>query len=121
MNIVNLTQHKATPEQCAEGVFDLSDEPADELIALLTFAEPPPRDEIINRAAKIARVARATGAEAAMLGGALWLMSALEQQLRLLGIGPLYAFSIRESAEVPQPDGTLRKVSIFRHAGWVRP
>lgn len=121
MKIVNLTQHRAAAEQRAEGVFDLSDKIADELIALLIFAEPPPRDEIINRAAKIARLARATGAEAAMLGGAPWLMSAIERQLLLLGIEPLYAFSTRESTEVPQADGTTRKVSFFRHTGWVRP
>ena len=33
--------------------------------------------------------------------------------------GIMYAHSERVSEDVPQPDGSIRKVSIFKHLGWV--
>ena len=54
-----------------------------------------------------------------MIGGAPWLMSSIENALRDHRITPIYAFSVRESAEQVQPDGSVRKVNIFRHAGFV--
>lgn len=59
-------------------------------------------------------------AERAMIGGALWLMAPLELALRAVGIEPLYAFSERTSAEQIQIDGSVRKVAVFRHVGFVR-
>ena len=56
-----------------------------------------------------------------MIGGAPWLMGTLETKLREYGIQPMYAFSRRESVEQKQPDGSVRKVNVFRHAGWVKP
>ena len=38
-----------------------------------------------------------------------------------LPIIPLYAFSRRESVEEWQPDGSVRKINIFRHDGFVLP
>jgi hypothetical protein len=35
------------------------------------------------------------------------------------GITALYSFSTRESVDQPQPDGSVRKVAVFRHTGWV--
>jgi hypothetical protein len=121
--ILNLTQHQATPEQVAQGVVDL---PADEravLIDRLTVDALPTRAEIVARCADIAALA-ATAFEghptAAMIGGAPWMMSALEGALINQGIQPVYAFSVRESAEQTQPDGSVRKVNVFRHVGFVR-
>lgn len=34
--------------------------------------------------------------------------------------GCLYAFSTRESQDVPQPDGSVKKVSVFNHKGFYR-
>jgi hypothetical protein len=54
-----------------------------------------------------------------MIGGAPYLMAPLEVALRAHGITPLYAFSVRESVEQTQPDGSVRKIAVFRHGGFV--
>ena len=35
------------------------------------------------------------------------------------GAHSVYAFSKRESEEIPQPDGSVKKVQEFRHTGFV--
>jgi len=120
MTIINLTQHAATAEQLAAGVFDVPNEGARrELLMQLTFGDLPEDGEIVERAAAVASIAMAFGARAAMIGGAPYLMSALERELREGGITPLYAFSRRESVEEKLPDGSVRKVAVFRHLGFV--
>jgi hypothetical protein len=54
-----------------------------------------------------------------MIGGALWLMPALATELMDHEIEPVFAFTKRETEEQPQPDGSVRKVAVFRHAGFV--
>ncbi len=124
MTIINLTQHVASPDQVAHGVIDLASDERGALQALLTFEALPSALEIQVRADAIAEMVRAeagtTGHDAAMIGGALWLMMPLAQALRSVGIEPLFAFSAREAAEVAQPDGSVKKVSSFRHIGFVR-
>lgn len=127
--ILNLTQHKATPEQAAAGVVDLPEQQREELVALLTFGELPSPAEIKRRAWAVAELAAQNGLggddgddphpRAAMIGGAPWLMGPLEAALWAMAIKPVYAFSMRESADQPQPDGSIRKVAVFRHAGFV--
>jgi hypothetical protein len=127
--IVNLTQHLATPEQIEAGVIDLPPAEREALTALLTFDSLPTRQEIADRAADIAELAAYNGlggddadsppAAAAMIGGAPYLMPALDAALRAVNITPLYAFSVRESVEQTQADGSVRKVNVFRHAGFV--
>ena len=119
--IINLTQHPATAEQLAAGVVDLPAAARASLQNLLTFDHLPTRREVVESAEAIARLAaRNTMARAAMIGGAPYLMAPLEQALReLYGIEPVYAFSVRESREEVQPDGSTRKIAVFRHAGFV--
>ncbi len=140
MSIINLTQHPATPEQVAASVFDLPPNLRGDLSALLTFDAIPSVEEIKARAHDIAIMAAmlASGADRheesdgavaendsgafalqAMIGGAPYLMAPMEAALRDNGIEPVYAFSVRESVEQAQPDGTVRKINIFRHAGFV--
>jgi hypothetical protein len=114
--MLNLTQHNATPEQVAEGVVNPS---AGLQVALLTFEGLPSAAEVQARAEALAEVASAEGATSAMIGGAPYLMGPLVAALKAKGISPYFAFSNRISEEVLQPDGTVRKVQIFRHAGWV--
>ncbi len=42
-------------------------------------------------------------------------MSTLEDVLKTV----LYSFTKKESTEAVQPDGSVKKVAIFRHVGWV--
>lgn len=121
--IINLTQHEASRDQIAAGVFDLPAAARAELQSLLTFGELPDRQEIRTRAERIADLAAlhaaSVSAKRAMIGGALWLMAPLAAALRKRGIEPLFAFSVRETEEQRQADGSVRKVAVFRHAGFV--
>lgn len=112
--IMNLTQHVGTPDQ---GVSEPAEKGA--VKALLDFSTLPSRGEIADRAEKLAALAVAAGAEAAMIGGAPYLMGPLEAALKAAGVRPLYAFSVRESVETTGADGKVVKTAIFRHAGWV--
>jgi len=140
MSIINLTQHPATHEQVSAGVFDLPPGLRGDLVAMLTFDALPGADEVRDRAHDIAVMASmlASGEDraeevgdevaendlgafalSAMIGGAPYLMAPLEIALREQGIKPVYAFSVRESTEQVQQDGSVRKVNTFRHAGFV--
>ena len=66
---------------------------------------------------RLAQIAKDSGADAAMIGGAPFLMSSLVTALRQQGLAPLYAFSKRVSQD--GPDG--KKFSLFKHAGWRTP
>lgn len=117
MKRINLTQHNATPEQeCAPR----SGEEAREIKELLTFEEIPDVAEITRRAIAFAEIAVVGGAAEAMIGGAPYLILALDPALRMRGIQPIYAFSTRESVEETLADGSVRKVARFRHLGFVR-
>ena len=128
--ILNLTQHTATQEQKAQLVV----EPRmckDKIRELLTFEEIPSKEEIEARASELAEIAVSEANHyagetdnkiwitRAMIGGAPFLMGALENALRECGFTPVYAFSKRESEEIPQPDGSVRKIAVFRHIGFV--
>jgi hypothetical protein len=136
--ILNLTQHDPTPEQLEAGVTcgDIAnDAELLEFRKLLTFDTLPTPTEVRQRAQQIAAYAAKTSTlvdyggdsglcvneplQRAMIGGAPFLMAPLEDALRRVGIVPLYAFSIRESAEQVQPDGSVRKTAVFRHVGFV--
>jgi hypothetical protein len=114
--MINLTQHVATSEQVADGVF----EPADKRIVqnLLTFTTIPSREEVRLAADSLADIALNSGADAALVGGAPFLMGVLEQSLRQRGIRPAYAFSMRESVEKTLPDGSVQKINVFKHVGF---
>ncbi len=118
--IINLTQHRATPEQVKAGVVDLPDEQREELSRWLTFDEIPDPDGLNATAHAVARMARDAGADAAMIGGAPFFMPDLERVLRHMGVTPVYAFSRRESVEVTDEDGNVRKTAVFRHMGFVK-
>lgn len=122
MIIVNLTQHKATPEQQAAGVVDLEGEELEYLVRCLTFDDIPNRAKIRACAFNIAQNifwAKFEGARAAMIGGAPWLMGPLAAALKARGIKALFAFSVREAIEQTMPDGSVRKTAVFRHKGFV--
>ena len=123
MTIINLTQHPATPEQIEAGVVDLPPDLRATLTKLLTFDTRPTFEDVQDRAEAIALLADSVLDEvagvAAMLGGAPFLMAPLERALIDKCIEPMYAFSRRVSVEEPQPDGSVRKVNIFKHAGFV--
>lgn len=128
MLILNLTQHPASPDQSACGVIDLPAFERASLKKLLTAVELPSKHEILERCRGIALLAVHNGLGGdegcdphpaqAMIAGASWMISCLEDSLRDQGIDPVHAFSVRESQEITLPDGSVTKVSVFRHVGF---
>lgn len=121
MHILNLTQHPATNDQIAAGVIDLPERTRALLQDALTFNELPMAATLQARADSIAIMAAGHSGQfrSAMIGGAPYFMPYLERALWDVDIRPLYAFSRRESVERLLPDGTVEKVSVFKHAGFI--
>jgi len=127
MRILNLTQHPATADQLSAGVVDLSADQRTIVSRWLTFDEVPSASTITTRAKLLAQAAADDSIiigevgqfDAAMIGGAPYLMAPLETALREAHILPLYAFSTRESVETVAPDGSVTKTNVFRHGGFV--
>lgn len=117
--IINMTQHAATAEQLAAGVVDFVPEIKAQVQALLTFDTLPSAREIRSRAEKLTALVESWGFTRAMIGGAPFLMGALETALKNCGITPLYAFSVRDSVEKQNPDGSVTKQNVFKHAGFI--
>lgn len=117
MSILNLTQHAATPDQVSAGVVEPSDKKA--VGSLLTFHSAPDKGELSRRSDSLTAMAVNAGVTTAMIGGAPYLMAPLEKALKAAGIMPVYSFSERRSSEQTQPDGSVQKVNIFVHTGWV--
>lgn len=117
--MVNLTQHPASREQLDVGLVDLDPESREALVELLTFGEPPSTLEIEARVKRVISLATHVNCQSAMIGGAPWLMAPLIKGLIRAGIRPLFAFSVRESSETTLPDGSVKKISLFKHRGWV--
>jgi hypothetical protein len=118
---LNLTQHAATADQIAAGVVDLSEGDRQWLIRTLTFAVPPDMAEMVDRARTVFAIASASliPHDRVMLGGAPFFTTVLEVAATLHRETVVYAFSQRETIEQAQPDGSVRKTQVFRHAGFV--
>lgn len=126
--IINATQHPATLEQIEAGVEDLSPAQRVEIQNLLTFDELPQGDALRLRAISVVSLIERSLNEIeerdyekleVMIGGAPFFMEPLACRLRKRGFVPVYAFSKRVSVEQAQPDGTVKKVSAFKHVGFV--
>ncbi len=115
--ILNLTQHAATADQVAAGVVEPADKKA--VQELITFDELPGAQEILCRANHLAVIASEGEFKEVLIGGAPFFMGPLEDTLWQYGIEPVYAFSKRESVDEKQPDGSVRKIQVFRHAGFI--
>ena len=118
--IVNLTQHPATPDQLAAGVVDVLGPAREDLLASLTFEKMPTRQQIGAAAYQLTMIATVMGADQAMIGGAPWLMSDLEQALQRAGIKPLYSFS-RRIVQEERVGNAIKKITYFQHQGFVGP
>lgn len=115
--ILNLTQHPASKEQVEQGVVDPGRGLKAKIRKLITFNELPARNIIAGRALALAGIVEALDEfRYTMIGGAPFFMSALESELKAVGVTPLYAFSKRIVEE--KADGSEKKV-LFRHEGFV--
>lgn len=129
MPVLNFTQHRCTQDQLDAGILDCPDPQHDRLKQLLTFDELPTAPEVWQRACQIANLFEQVAVDLgfdyatdetslhAMIGGAPFLMADLEDAFHESGVLTYYAFSKRESVDQQQPDGSVKKVAVFRHAG----
>ena len=117
MRILNLTQHLATDEQVKAGVHEPNDKIA--VKDLLTFHTIPTVDQMERKAKRLTEIAQELGFEYVMVGGAGYFMPVLERVLLEANIIPLHSFTERKTIEKQNADGTVEKVSIFQHIGWV--
>lgn len=115
--ILNLTQHTATADQASVGVVEPADKKA--VQELLTFNTLPTGEVIADKAERLAKIAQDSGFETAMIGGAGYLMGALENALKKAGIKPVHAFTVRSVVETIKDDGTVEKTAVFKHAGFI--
>ena len=116
---LNLTQHPRTVAQITNNVKEPTPDDKDIIKALLDFSTLPTRADVEEAAFRLANLAAEYPFTKAMIGGAPFLMSALERQLHLVGIEPTFAFSPRISSEVRNADGSVTKTSDFVHLGFV--
>ena len=123
MRTLNFTQHEATPEQLSAGVVEPDGYDKQRIRELLTFDELPKHSDLRQRATNCAVLACVLLAkyecDAVMIGGAPYFMSHLESALRLFRVRFCYAFSSRVAEEQMQPDGSVKKVNVFRHVGFI--
>ena len=103
--IINLTQHPATPEQVSAGVVDLPPPQREVLLRLLTCSleDFAAGIDIVKRAERVAQLAKHNGlggdnafdpaCDYAMIGGSPWVTGAIEGELQLRGIIPLFSFA----------------------------
>ena len=117
--IYNFTQHEPTPEQVIAGVINLPDDQRETMVKLLSFNDFPYIGDIQRRANHLSSIAFAIGAEAVMIGGAPYLMPALELAMSKYGIKVLYSFSQRVSNEYTDSLGNVVKTNSFKHIGFV--
>lgn len=131
MDVLNFTQHNCTKDQLDAGILELPAEHKQKLSELLTFEQLPTSDDVWLRAVQLVSLFETVAVELGytfeddskslmpMVGGAPFLMASLELAFTSSNLKVCYAFSRRESVEQTQPDGTVRKVAVFRHVGLV--
>lgn len=115
--IINLTIHKPTAEQGAEGV----GQPLIAAAELLAFDAPVDDVELRSRARRLTSLVDhvANGKpHRVMIGGYAALMPMLAHELMMAGHQPVFSFTARVAVEEPQEDGSVEVRRVFKHVGW---
>jgi len=124
-NIINMTQHRATPGQIEDGVIDLTEADYKEVCSLLTLEEVPDDFDLMSISMQLVGIAAKYCDKYCtthvMVGGQPDLISYFNYELFRRDIQPRSAFSKRTSVEVHNADGSVSKTQIFRHEGWTFP
>lgn len=116
--IYNFTQHETIPYQKKFNIVDVPNQ--EYLKSLLTFDVLPDSDELEKRAILIADYATEIGAKQIMIGGALYLMPYLIDELNKRNIISYFAFSKRVNKEIIVNDETVIKKSKFLMEGLIK-
>ena len=118
MKILNLTQHVATKEQENDGVVEPSKELKERIKPMITFEDIPTKKEMTEVAKELVKFVKEYDCEGAMIGGAMFFMSTLENALKQENLTPYYAFSKRRCEE-KLVDGVVKKISLFEYIGLI--
>lgn len=117
MRILNLTQHNATAAQLQDGIENIPSKHQEQLEKLLTFPAGYDLTDLVTSAKALANLTKKLGYEAVMVGGMPSFMPILQAELVKADISVGYARTERVSIDQVQPDGSVRKVSVFKHVG----
>lgn len=109
-------RQRQAAELLIAGVVDPTPELKAVIVSFLTFMAPPTTAQI-EKAAEVLATS-AADYDAALIGGAPYLMSALERHLKGLDVKPLYSFTQRVSEE-KMVDGSVVKTNVFKHVSFV--
>lgn len=115
-----MTQHAATCEQVADGVEEPNPFYKERIRELITLPGDFDDEELERRCVHLLLLIQELGAKEVMIGGLPAMMPILEHTFRSEGITVCYAQSERISKDIPQKDGSVRKVAVFRHLGLLR-
>ena len=122
---INLTQHELTPEQ-REFIDIECHTDRQKVKDLLTFTKLPTKEEIYYRALDLAAIVENIVDQdehvdlfLVLIGGAPYLMKPLIEELKKIGVTPVFSYTDRVSVETMQPDGSVVKTQVFKHLGFV--
>ena len=127
MKIVNLTQHQLTSDQLEDirnrgwEVQELRQRGVNYIKEHITFDTLPNKEELERRASELADFVKLITPEVglAVIGGAPFFQSHLEKALKDRNITPVHAFSTRNVIEKTMEDGSVEKMSVFKHQGFI--
>jgi hypothetical protein len=119
--IINLTQHEATEDQKNAGVVNIDEKYKSVLIEALNFRAVPDMAAVMFATDQLALIMQwydphLSGDVQFMVGGAPYLMACLTRYAPIYSM--LFACSDRVSEEQHMPDGSVRKVNVFKHIGF---
>ena len=125
VGIINLTQHELTPEQ-REFIDIECHTDRQKVKDLLTFTKLPSKEDIYYRALDLAAIVENIIDQdehvdlfLVLIGGAPYLMKPLIEELKKIGVTPVFSYTDRVSVETMQPDGSVVKTQVFKHLGYV--
>ena len=127
--IINLTPHLATPDQASAGLIDMPEDGGlrAALTEALSFNHQPDQEELLRRARRVVGIMAdyaggmtALQGRKVMLGGFSALMHPLQAACLKAGMQVGYAYpGLCECVDQLQPDGSVLKMAIFRHGGFI--
>lgn len=125
--LVNCTKHMSSDVIIPDGysglnftIIDPSPRDKERILELQDFnSGVPDFDDIKRRASAIAEIVARYGTKYAWVGGAGYLMSSLEAELKRRGINPVYSWSRRDYMEITDDKGIKRLEMYREHGGWV--
>jgi hypothetical protein len=121
MIVYNFTMHEATQEQASQGVINLHGSDLVKLKAHLLFQPTYTNQDLLDAMLGLGEMMKArdpdlSGEVSFMVGGLPNLMCALTQLAPIYQL--VFADSERKSVDHHMPDGTVKKVAVFKHLGF---